>query len=254
MIRVLVVDDEAPARAKLRAVLDTSSGVEVVGEATDGVEAVQSILDLNPDLVFLDIQMPRLDGFEVVEAIGVDRMPTVVFVTAYDEHALRAFEVQALDYLLKPFSRSRLERALEQVRIRLADDRPGRAARLGGALDAVAAERAPLRRLLVRRDPHREVLLPVGDVEVVRADRNTLSFHTRDGVFTRRGTLTALEARLDPEAFLRLNRSEIVRLDAVREVQPWFHGDQKVILTSGEVLTWSRRYRARDRARFEPEA
>jgi two-component system, LytTR family, response regulator len=250
VIRALVVDDEAPARAKLCAALADEVDVEVVGEAADGVEAVQAILELTPDLVLLDVQMPRMDGFEVVETIGVGRMPTVVFVTAFDEHALRAFEVQALDYLLKPFARSRLERVLERIRQRPSE--PDRALRLESALEAMAPSRAPLRRVLVRRDPYREVLLAVDDILRVTSQRNDLRFHARDGIYTRRGTLAELEARLDPDAFLRLNRSEIVRLEAIREVQPWFHGDQKVVMVDGTVLTWSRRYRARTRTRFEP--
>jgi two-component system LytT family response regulator len=246
MIRVLVVDDEAPARHKLVTLLAGHSDVEVLDPASDGAEAVDKIVELRPDLVLLDIQMPHLDGFAVVEAIGIERMPTVVFVTAYDEHALRAFEVHALDYLLKPVSAERLDGVLDRVRRTIeAGGAVAAAHRVEQMLADLVHERRPLRRLLVASGRDRQVLLDLDDVTVLRADRNTVRFITADGEFRRRMTLSELERRLDPEAFLRLNRSEIVRLAAIREVQPWFHGDARVVLHDGTVLSWSRRFRAR---------
>jgi len=257
VIRVLIVDDEPPARAKVRKLLAAEDDFEVVAEAADGEEAVAAIRDAAireqaPDVVFLDVQMPRLDGFGVVAEVGVEEMPRVVFVTAFDEHALRAFEVHAFDYLLKPFAPSRFRRVLARVREQLAKDSAADLARrleellddAGGGVGSGGGTR-PLRRILLRRGQEREILLPVEEVDRVCADGNYLRFHTRRGELTRRGTLTDLEARLDPDHFLRINRSEIVRLDAVREFQPWFHGDYRAILEDGTVLTWSRRYRAR---------
>jgi len=252
VIRVLVVDDEPPARAKLRTLLSREPDVELVATAADGEEAVAAIRREEPDVVLLDVQMPRLDGFGVVATVGVEAMPLVVFVTAYDEHALRAFEVNAVDYLLKPFAAPRLTAALERVRRRLEARRAGRrsdrvASELRRLLEtagagATAARRPPLRRLRVEAAPQREVLLPVDDIVLLRARRNYVDVVTRDGRYRLRGTLTSFEERLDDD-FARINRSEIVRLDAVRELQPWFHGDYLVLLPSGETLRWSRRYR-----------
>ncbi len=249
MIRVLIVDDEAPARAKLRQLVARETDLDLVGEAKDGDEAVELLRSLSPDLVFLDVQMPRRDGFEVIEEIGVAEMPTVVFVTAYDEHALRAFEVQALDYLLKPFSPSRFRGLLERVRERLAESGPSEdlVRRMEELLEAAAPSARPLQRLLVEKSEGREILLSVERIDIVRADRNHLHFIGPDGEFTRRGTLKEMVERLDPERFLQINRSEIVRLDAIRELQPWSHGDYRVVLQNGTVLSWSRRFRARVR-------
>jgi len=251
VIRALLVDDEAPARRKLRELLAGESDVEIIGEAADGVEAVAAIRTASPDVVFLDIQMPRLDGFGVISEVGVAAMPLTVFVTAYDEHALRAFEVQALDYLLKPFAPSRFQTLLARVRHQLA--KPGGedlAGRIESLLQAVRPEPAYLRQILAEREADRQILLTVDEIDRIEADGNTLRFHTQEGAFHRRGTLSDLENRLDPARFLRLNRSEIVRLEAIREIQPWFHGDARVILKDGEVLTWSRRYRAKAEGLF----
>ncbi|HEX3531640.1 MAG TPA: LytTR family transcriptional regulator DNA-binding domain-containing protein [Thermoanaerobaculia bacterium] len=255
MIRALVVDDEAPARRKLHELLAAETDIEMVGEAADGVEAVAAIRAAAPDLVFLDIQMPRLDGFGVIAEIGVAAMPLTVFVTAYDEHALRAFEVQALDYLLKPFAPSRFQTLLARVRRHLAKpDGEGSTGDLAGRIESllktVRPEPAYLRQLLAEREADRQVVLAVDEIDRIEADGNTLRFFTREGAFYRRGTLHDLENRLDPTRFLRLNRSEIVRLEAIREIQPWFHGDARVILKDGKVLTWSRRYRAKAEGLF----
>ncbi len=251
MIRVLIVDDEAPARRKIVDLVEAASDVEVVGEAEDGTQAVDRILELRPDLVFLDIQMPNIDGFGVIEAIGVDRMPIIVFITAFDEHAVRAFEVHAMDYLLKPFAPSRFENVLERARRRIASSS---ARRRDERLDLVLAElgraRAPVRRLMASAGHDRQVLVDLSTVTVIRSDRNYLCLVTPRGEFRRRGTLSELESRLDGEEFLRINRSQIVRLEAVREVQPWFHGDARIVLDDGTVLTWSRRYRSGSIDRF----
>jgi two-component system LytT family response regulator len=264
MIRALIADDERPARRKLRQLLSREPDFEVVGEAADGVEAVAAIQATAPDVVFLDIQMPRLDGFGVIAEVGLETMPLVVFVTAFDEHALRAFEVHALDYLLKPFAPSRLRRLLDRLRRQLVPN--AHAAHAADAVDTAGGEvptssdlarrieqllaamrPAPdyPRQLLVERGEGRQALLAVDQIDLVRAEANYLRIFANGVEYRRRGTLRDLEGRLDPARFLRLNRSEIVRLETVREVQPWFHGDAKVVLRDGAVLTWSRRFRAK---------
>jgi two-component system LytT family response regulator len=252
VIRALVVDDEAPARRKLVRMLAAARDVEVVGEAKDGVAAVDAIRKLAPDLVFLDIRMPGLDGFGVVDEIGVKAMPAVVFVTAYDEYALKAFEVQALDYLLKPVSPKRFESVLARARARLAQRRPDElAGRLEALLEQMGRPRF-LERILVERNG-RGVLIAMDEVDRIEADRNYVKLHARGTAFPLRHTIGALWERLDPARFLRLSRSEIVRLDAVREFQDWFHGDQKVLLKDGTELLWSRRFRARAKPAFSLE-
>jgi two-component system LytT family response regulator len=242
-LRVLVVDDEGPARRVLRSHLAAEAGVEVVGEAADGPAAVEAIRTLDPDLVFLDVQMPGMTGFEVLESLGADAMPPVVFVTAYDEFALRAFEFAALDYLLKPFTGARLHAALERARRRKqGTNAQGEA--LGRLLASVRPAPAYLRRIVARKG---EAIRLVDVSEVVRlsAEGNYVAVRTERETFLLRETLGRVEARLDPERFARIHRSEIVAVDAVREIQPGFHGDYAVILKSGERLRMSRRYRDR---------
>jgi two-component system LytT family response regulator len=245
VIRALIADDEPPARRKLRELLRRETDFEIVGEAADGVEAVAAIREASPDVVFLDIQMPRLDGFGVIAEVGTEAMPLVVFVTAYDEHALRAFEVEALDYLLKPFAPSRFQGLLERLRRRIGQDPGDLDERIGRLLAAVRPQSGALRQILAEKEEGRQMLLAVGEIDLIRADGNYLSFLSKGEEYRRRGTLREIEERLDPAQFVRLNRSEIVRLEAIRELQPWFHGDARVILKDGAVLTWSRRYRGR---------
>jgi two-component system LytT family response regulator len=253
-MRVLIVDDERPARAKLRRLLEAEPDVEIVGEAATGAAAVDAIRKARPDVVFLDIQMPVLDGFGVVDAVGLERMPHVVFATAYDEHAIRAFEVRALDYLLKPYAPERFRAVLEHVRTAIGGaGRPSpakRAETLATAIDE-AGRGGRLIRILVHHQD-RAFLLPVDRIDTIESDRNDLLLHTDGRTFSVRATLTDLASRLDPDAFLQISRSAIVRLDAVKEMQPWFHGDYRVVMRDGRVLPWSRRYRAKARSAFEP--
>jgi two-component system LytT family response regulator len=245
VIRALIADDEPPARRKLRELLGREPDFEVVGEAADGVEAVAAIRAASPDVVFLDIQMPRLDGFGVIAEVGPEAMPLVVFVTAFDEHAVRAFEVEALDYLLKPFAPSRFQGLLERLRRRIGQDPGDLDERIGRLLATMRPQSGALRQILVEKDEARQILLAVGEIDVIRADGNYLSFLSKGEEYRRRGTLREIEERLDPAQFVRLNRSEIVRLEAIRELQSWFHGDARVLLKDGSVLTWSRRYRGK---------
>jgi two-component system, LytTR family, response regulator len=237
-VRVLIVDDEAPARRKLRNHLRKIDQAEVAGEAASGAEAVKQIRRLAPDLVFLDVQMPGMTGFDVIEEIGVDAMPPVVFVTAYDQFALDAFDVQAVDYLLKPYDHKRFERAW--LRARKSD--PGVTAALE-ALLAHGSERF-LRRIVVRED-ERLFFLPLREVTRFSASGNYVEVHTASGHHLVRGTLANLERRLDPERFARIHRSEIVNIDSIRELRSWFHGDYLVVLKNGDELRLSRRYHDR---------
>lgn len=249
-MRVLIVDDEAPARRKLRRLLEGATDVEIVGEAGDGLAAVEALRRLRPDVAFLDVRMPGLDGFEVVHEVGVARMPRVVFVTAFDQYAVQAFEVQALDYLLKPVAPSRFEALLERLRRDLQRER---SEAVSGRLEALLQQVAPrpryLERLLVENGG-RGHLLALAQVDLIEAARNYVCLTAGGVTYTLRSTLGALAGRLDPRHFLQLNRSQIVRLDAVRELQPWFHGDCKVLLKDGRELMWSRRYRAERAADF----
>jgi two-component system LytT family response regulator len=248
-MRVLIVDDERPARARLRRLLEAEADVEIAGEASTGAAAVEAIRESSPDLVFLDIQMPILDGFGVIDAVGLDQMPHVIFATAYDEHAIRAFEVRALDYLLKPYSSARFRAVLDRARAELARGDGARTSRLAAAIDQ-AGQGARLSRVLVHHEG-RVYLVPVNRIDTIESVRNDLCLHADGRTFIVRGTLNDMAARLDPNLFLLINRSVIVRLDTVKEMQPWFHGDYRVLLGDGRVLTWSRRYRARRRGEFE---
>lgn len=244
-MRVLVVDDEPAARRKVLRFLQDHADVDVIGEAAGGAEAVERIKSDHPDLVFLDIQMPDLNGFEVVEAIAEEeRIPSIVFATAHDEHAVRAFEVNALDYLLKPFDRERFDRALARARQSVSSADRDPQARLLALLDSMRPAGRYARRLLVPFDG-RSIFVNTGEIVRLEADRNNVTIVTRRGLFALRTTLEALEEKLDPEQFVRIHRSHIVNLDAIKEIHPWFHGDYKAKLLDGTELMWSRRYASR---------
>jgi two-component system, LytTR family, response regulator len=243
--RVLIADDEAPARRKVRAHLSLAPEVEVVGEAASGPEAVEMIGSLRPDLVFLDVQMPGLTGFEVIEAVGVEAMPAVVFVTAYDEFAVEAFEVQAVDYLLKPFHADRFRQALARALGRLAARGPA-AESLSKVLDRLAAGRTAAAERLLVREGERILFVPLREIVRLSAEGNYVRVRTAAGREHQvRDTLARLETRLDPERFARVHRSEIVNVDFVAEVQPFFHGDYTVRLRNGDEVRLSRRYQDR---------
>jgi len=240
--RALVVDDEPLARQRILHLLEKEPDFEVVGQCADGLEAVKAIEDLAPDLVFLDIQMPELDGFGVIEALGPDRMPTTLFVTAYDQHALKAFEVHALDYLLKPFEPERFQQALERARRWCSAS--GKAPRqdLGALMSGIRQERPWVDRLLVRQG-ERQLLVRTSALQWIEAEDNYVRLHVEGTSFLLRQTMAAILSRLDPRQFRRIHRSAIVNLDCIKELQPWTSGDHLVIMRDGTKLTLSRTYR-----------
>jgi len=235
-LRTLIVDDEAPARDRLRRLLSGVEDVDVVGEAADGLQAVEMIEEQNPDLVLLDVQMPGLDGFGVIQAL--EAPPAIIFVTAYDEYALRAFEVHALDYLLKPFPRKRLEAALGRAREALAGEQD-LAARLAPLVESLAAEGHYLTRLAVR-DRDRIRVLDAAEVDWIGIEEEQVVVYVGERTYTIRRTLAELEAGLDPAHFFRAHRSAIVNLDRVREIVPWFKGSHILRLTTGAEVDLSR--------------
>jgi two-component system LytT family response regulator len=242
-IRVLIVDDERPARRKIRRFLESEPDIEVLGESGGGREAVEAIQDERPDLVFLDVQMPELDGFGVVSALRIEPLPQIVFVTAHDQFALRAFEVHALDYLLKPFDQDRFRKVLERARQYLSRERRGGEldARLSRLVDEMRArERYPARLLINSGD--RAFFLPVERIDRVEAAKNYVRIHAAGDAHLLRGTIEGLQRKLDPTRFLRVNRSQLVNIDSIKELQPWFHGEYRIILKDETQLMWSRRY------------
>jgi len=235
-MRILVVDDEQPARERLKRLLTDIEGVELIGEAEDGPQAVELIEREQPDLVLLDIQMPGLDGFGVIDAL--DESPPIVFVTAYDEYAIRAFEVNALDYLLKPFSRERLEQALRRAQEELAEEQDF-ASRLAPLLESLSSRGHYLTRLAVR-DHDRIRVLTVDEADWFGVENEQTFVHIGSEAYPIRRTLADLEARLDPARFFRAHRSAIVNLDRVKEIVPWFKGSHKLRLTTGAEVDLSR--------------
>jgi two-component system LytT family response regulator len=242
-MRALIVDDEPLARELLRRMLDAHPDVEVVGEAGSGRAALEAVRADAPDLLFLDVQMPGLDGFEVLEALGAERLPQVVFVTAFDQYALRAFEVHALDYLLKPFDEERLARAMERARIHLSA--PGRdhdRERILALLDELRGVRRWRERLVIRVG-ERAFFQPVAEIDWIEADGKYLKVHVGGKHHVIRETMTQLARALDPARFLRISRGAIVNVDRIREIQPWFRGEYMVILRNGAEVPSTRGYR-----------
>lgn len=238
-IGAVIVDDEPPAREKLRTLVREDDRVRVVGEAGSGEEAVEVIERIHPDLVFLDIQMPEMDGFGVLEALEVEPFPRVIFVTAHDEHAVRAFQVRALDYLLKPVDPDRFAEALERVLESVGDHSDPL-----GALEELPRHRRRLERFLVRKRGQ-IFLVPVETVDWISAAGNYVKLHVGEDTHLVRGTLKELEERLPPDGFARIHRSTIVNLDRITAFHPWSHGDWLVVLEGGRELRLSRRYRDR---------
>jgi two-component system, LytTR family, response regulator len=248
-LRALVVDDEPPSRQRVLSLLEEHPGVVVVGEASDGEAAVAAIRAHRPDLVFLDVQMPGMDGFGVLQELAGELTAQVVFVTAYDRYAVQAFEVRALDYLLKPVDPERLG---EAVRRAIERHREGATAdpRIDALLEMVRP-RASFARRLVVRDEGVASFVPVERVERIEAEGNYVRVHAAGQAYLLREPLREIESRLDPERFSRVNRSAIVNLDHVERVEPWFRGEYRIVLRDGTRLTSSRAHGAAFRAMLE---
>jgi two-component system LytT family response regulator len=239
-IRALIVDDEPLARKRIRRLLADEPDISVSGECGTGREAIKTIQETAPDLLFLDIQMPEIGGFEVLQSINVERMPAVIFVTAYDQHALKAFEVHALDYLLKPFKQERFAQALERARAQLAkggacETDPG----LKTLIEKLQADNSYLTRFMIKSS-NRVVLIKTSEVDWIESAANYALLHVGDKTHVVRETMQALEVKLCPKTFQRISRSVIVNLERVKELQPMGKGQYVIILINGKQLTMSR--------------
>jgi two-component system LytT family response regulator len=261
-LRIVVADDEPLARQRIRRLLRREPDVKIAAECADGAATVAAVLREAPDLLFLDVQMPELDGFAVLRALPPDRMPVTVFVTAFDQYALHAFEVQALDYLLKPFTETRFRAAYQRARALIGRPEPAERAAILALLDQVRLEQRELRgkldaansesseRILVREEGRVRVV-PVAEVDYLEAARNHVRVHAGRVTHLLREPLSSLEARLDPARFARIHRSTVVNLDRVAEIQPWFSGDCMVVLHGGAKLRLSRSYRQEFETRLD---
>jgi two-component system, LytTR family, response regulator len=242
-IRALIVDDEAPARQRLRDLLAKDNQISTILEAQNGVAAVEMIQEQKPDLVFLDVQMPELDGLGVVEAVGAEEMPLTIFVTAYDQHAIRAFESNALDYLLKPFSDERLEAALARVKSRL-DERTLRD--LGRRMLQMVSKAPPqVRRWdrLVVKSAGTTRFLRIAEIDWIEAAGVYVNLHAAGKEFLYRASLTDIAERLDPQRFIRIHRSAIVNIESIVQLEPASHGEFEAVLKNGSRARVSRTYR-----------
>ncbi|HRI12556.1 MAG TPA: LytTR family DNA-binding domain-containing protein [Verrucomicrobiota bacterium] len=233
-IRALIVDDEQLARQRVRLLLDEELDVEVIGESADGFEAVAQIQATKPDLVFLDVQMPEMDGFEVLQRVPKELLPVVIFSTAYDQHALRAFEVNALDYLLKPFKPTRFKGAVQRARELIANKHAGVAARgLLALLGQLPAPAGQLTRLAIKTQS-KVAFVELDQIQSIEAAGKYAVVHVGKENHVLRETMSFLESHLPPQRFLRISRSVIVNLNQVQELQPMFQGENLVVLKNGK--------------------
>lgn len=243
-IRAAIVDDEPLARRRIRNLLTRERDIEVVAECANGKEAIESLETSSPDVLFLDIQMPEIDGFDVLQALGADHVPVVIFVTAYDQFALRAFEAHALDYLLKPFDDERfdavLQRARERIRQQLGGDLDRR---LQALLESVHGDHGYLRRLVVPAG-HRSVFVRTEQIDWIGAERNYIRLHVGGRAYLMRENLSRIASALDPKSFCRIHRSTIVNIDRIQAVESLFRGEYLVVLHDGTKLTSGRSYRS----------
>jgi two-component system LytT family response regulator len=252
-IRTLIVDDEALGRSRVRHLLKSESDFEIVGECANGHEAVAALHGFHADLVFLDVQMPEMNGFEVLANAGTGRMPLVIFVTAYDQFALKAFEAQALDYLLKPFDDDRFYQCVRRARAQLAREESHEMnERLLSLVKGFAPQKTWMTRLAVKTDG-RMVFLTVTEIDRVEAVGNYLKLYVGPETHLLRGRLSELEKQLDPNQFFRIHRSTLVNLDRVKEFHPLFKGDGVVLLKDGSRLDVSRNCSQRLQKQLQPE-
>ncbi len=248
-VRVLIADDEPLARERIRTLLSRFTQATIVGEARDGNETLEMIRDLRPSLVFLDVQMPEMDGFAVLEKLDSTSVPAVIFVTAYDAFALRAFEVHAIDYLLKPFTRARFTRAMEHSLRRLgqANGSAGIEPGLLSLLESIRLERKAQGRIAIRSEQG-VYFVRISEIDWLEAFGNYVKIHVGSQEHLLRDSLKCFEERLDPNRFLRVHRSAVVNLDSIDRLEPWFHGEYSVFLRDGTKLTSSRTYSERLRS------
>ncbi len=250
-LTTLIVDDEPLARERLLGLLSAEADIEVLGQCRDGEEAVSAIHERHPDLVLLDVEMPRMDGFEVIDTIGPDRMPMVIFVTAYDQHAIKAFQVRALDYLLKPFDRDRFSDALQRARTQIESQANGDLGRRLMALMKDLKRDAPKTDRLVVKSGGRLFFLRTDEIDWIEAAGNYVRLHVGSQAHLLRETMNGIEARLDAERFFRIHRCRIVNVERIQEMQPWLNGEYSVVLRTGVRLTLSRGYRERLQERLK---
>lgn len=250
-VRTLIVDDEPLAREHLRSLLSARDDITIIGECGDGSSAIERIRAERPELVLLDVQMPERGGFDVVRDIGPERMPAVIFVTAYDEHALAAFDVHATDYLLKPVNRQRFARAIDRVvRLLRAEPELRDSTKLARTLESIDTARPGADRLTVRVG-ERMLFLRVQDIDWIEASDDLAKLHVGKLVYDHRITLAQLEQRLPPRSFVRVHRSAIVNVERIREFHPWFQGDWIIVLVDGTRIQSGKSYRARVRELIE---
>jgi two-component system LytT family response regulator len=243
-IAALIVDDEPLARKFVRRMLEKHSAVEIVGECGNGNEAATAIKEKKPDLVFLDVQMPEMDGFTTLETLSAQSLPQIVFVTAYEQYAIRAFEIYALDYLLKPFDQPRFDKAMTRVYEKNVDREQANTERkqIAALLENVSQKSPYLERLVVKTGG-RIIFLKTSEIDWIQADDKYAHLHTGNKSHLVRQTLGALEAQLDPQKFIRIHRSAIVHIERIQELQPMFAGEHTVVLENGTKLTLSRSYK-----------
>ena len=242
-IRVVVADDELLARKFIRRMLKQDPEVEIVAECSNGAEAVATIRKEKPDLVFLDVQMPEMNGFAVLDAVRLDHLPEIVFTTAYESYAIRAFELHALDYLLKPFDQVRFKAALKYAKERFhSQHEEDKRLQVGTLLESIRAQQEYLDRIIIRADG-RITFLHTREIDWIEADDKYVHLHTDKGARMVRQTLAAIEDQLDPKKFLRVHRSAMVNVDRIKELQPLFNGEHSLILDDGTRLTLSRKYK-----------
>jgi len=241
-IKALIVDDEPLARDRIRELLKEHPEVEVIGEARNGQEAIAAVANHNPDLVFLDVQMPDLDGFDVLRNLDVERLPVIIFVTAYDQYALRAFDVHAVDYLTKPFDRERFARAVEQAKVFMKGAKEPDTARILNMLQELRAGTKYLERFAIKNG---ETLFFVRaeDVDAIEAQGNYVRLSLANSSHLVRDTLNNIESQINPRMFVRIHRRTIVNINRVKEVQTWGRGEYRVVLLTGAHYTLSRGYR-----------
>lgn len=244
-IRVLIVDDEPPARRRLERLLQDDSEIEVIGNCANAPQALAFVKTQMPDVIFLDIQMPGMDGFAFLQALQAQPPPLVIFVTAYDQYAVRAFEVCAFDYLLKPYDQERFDQVVQRAKSRIRAHREGNLSQQVSSLLKSFAQNPKALKKLVIKTPGKVFFLNTEEIDWLKAEGKYVRLYSGQQSYLWRGAISELETHLDSQGFLRIHRSTIVNVERVKELHPLFHGEYEVLLCDGTRLTLSRRYRAR---------